>query len=262
MILPRLITTADKHTFYAIGSGDMRIEVPNGGTTSQVLLQDMLHAPNIGLTVMFIGYIVNAGNSMSFEGQECKIQNKNKNVIGRIPASVNGLYKVKHKFVGAATTKHVDILMLHKQLGHISADTIQALVLNNAVTRLQLLNPNSSFTCDSCKCAKAIRKPIKKERTSKPTQAFGDEIHSDLWGPSPISTIGGHKYYISFTDDYSHYTSLNLLKYKDEAFGAYKAFTAWAKTQHGAKIKCFRSDCGGEYTGHEFSKFLNEQGTE
>jgi len=252
----------DKRTFYAIGTGDMWIEVPNGGASNPILLQDALHAPDIGLTVVSIGRIANAGNSISFEGQECKIQNQKGNIIARIPTSVNGLYKVEHKFVGMTTIEQVNILTLHKRLGHISADTICALVLNNTVTGLQLMNPNTSFTCNSCEYAKATRKPIKKEQTSEPAKAFGDEIHSDLWGPSPISTIGGHKYYVSFTDNYSHYTSLDLLKYKDEALPAYKALTAWAQNQHGVCIKRLHSNRGGEYTGKDFTKFLQEQGTE
>jgi len=248
--------------FYAIGTGDMWIEVPNGGASNPILLQDALHVPDIGLTVVSIGRIANAGNSISFEGQECKIQNQKGNIIARIPASVNGLYKVEHKFVGATATEQVDILTLHKWLGHISADAICALVLNNAVTGLQLMNPNTSFTCNSCKYAKATRKPINKERTSKPAKAFGDEIHSDLWGPLPISTIGGRKYYVSFTDNYSCYTSLDLLKYKDKALPAYKAFAAWAQNQHRVHIKRLCSDQGGKYTGKDFMKFLQEQGME
>jgi len=140
------------------------------------------------------------------------------------------------------TTKQVDILMLHKWLGHISADAIHALVLNNAVTGLQLMNPNTSFTCNSCEYAKATRKPINKEWTSEPAKVFGDEIHSDLWGPLPISTIGGCKYYVSFTNDYSCYTSLNLLKYKDEALLAYKTFVAWVQNQHRVHIKRLHSN--------------------
>ena len=49
---------------------------------------------------------------------------------------------------------------------------------------------------------------------------------------------------------------------KDEALVAYKAFSAWEKTQHSTQIKCFRSDRGGEYTSHHFTDFLREQGTE
>jgi transposase InsO family protein len=205
---------------------------------------------------------VHSGNSVCFEGDECQIKSQVGDVIGRIPVSENALYKVEHEYAGSATIEQVDILTLHKRLGHISADAIRALVLNNAVTGLQLLNPNSSFTCDSCEYAKATRKPIKKERTNAPAKTFGEEIHSDLWGPSPISTIGGRKYYISFTDDYSRYTSLDLLKYKDEALSAYKGFAAWVQNQLGVRIKRLRSDRGGEYTGHEFTKFLQEQGTE
>src|SRR6266850_166893 len=100
VITPHPITTADKHTFYAIGTGDMRIEVPNGGASNPILLQDALHAPDIGLTVVSISRIANAGNSISFEGQECKIQNQKGNIIARIPTSTNELYKVEHKFVG------------------------------------------------------------------------------------------------------------------------------------------------------------------
>jgi hypothetical protein len=78
--------------------------------------------------------------------------------------------------------------------------------------------------------------------------SFGAEIHSDIWGPSPVQSIGGRNYYVTFTDDYLHYMCVELLHTKDEAFAAYKAFVAWASTQHGANIKCFRSDHGGEFT--------------
>lgn len=49
---------------------------------------------------------------------------------------------------------------------------------------------------------------------------------------------------------------------KDEAFRAYKAFAAWANTQHGAHIKRLCSDHGSEFTSHNFMNFLREQGTE
>jgi hypothetical protein len=55
---------------------------------------------------------------------------------------------------------------------------------------------------------------------------------------------------------------VQLLKTKDEAIVAYKAFMAWVWMQHGATICHLQSDCGGEYTGKVFTKFLQEQGTE
>jgi len=49
---------------------------------------------------------------------------------------------------------------------------------------------------------------------------------------------------------------------KDEAFNAYKFFEAWANMQFDTKIKHFRSDRGGEFTGDEFTRYLNSKGTE
>jgi len=59
---------------------------------------------------------------------------------------------------------------------------------------------------------------------------FGDEVHTEVWGPAPVSSLGGRKYYITFADDHARYTRLELLRSKDEALQAYKMFAAWAKT--------------------------------
>jgi hypothetical protein len=46
---------------------------------------------------------------------------------------------------------------------------------------------------------------------------FGDEVHSHVWGPSQISSLGGRKYYITFTDDHTRFTQLMPLRTKDKA---------------------------------------------
>ena len=156
----------------------------------------------------------------------------------------------------------IDVQTLHRRLGHIALDSVRTLVRSRAIQGVSLIDDGQPLYCDSCEYAKTTMKPIKKEREAAQASAFGDEIHSDIWGPSPLQTLGGRKYYITFTDNHSRYTRVQLLRSKDEALQAYKDFAAWAQTQHGAKIKRLRSDRGGEYTGDDFSKFLKEQGTE
>jgi hypothetical protein len=43
-----------------------------------------------------------------------------------------------------------------------------------------------------------------------------DLIHSDIWGPSPIYSIGGSRYFVVFVDDYSHYSWIFLMSTRDE----------------------------------------------
>jgi transposase InsO family protein len=263
-IPPRAITAANKCTFYAIGTGDLQVDVPNGDATTQVLLRDSLHAPEMALTIISIGRITSASHSVTFEPKSCKIKNPAGKLIGNIPASSNGLYKVEHAYFAANTSpvERVDIHTLHRRLGHISATAIHSLVRHHAISGIELIDHGSPIICDSCEYAKMTCKVILKERVAPPAKRFGDEIHTDLWGPSPVNSLGGRRYYITFTDDATRYTHVDILRTKDEALDAYKTFAAWAQTQFGVKIKALRSDRGGEFTGHKFTKFLQEEGTE
>ena len=82
-----------------------------------------------------------------------------------------------------------------------------------------------------------------------------------MWGPAPVESINRKKYYVSFTDDYSRYTNVYFLTTKDEAFKSYQIYEAWLSTQHNARIKCLRSDRGGEYLSDEFSAHLKRART-
>ena len=86
-------------------------------------------------------------------------------------------------------------------------------------------------------------------------------MHSDLWGPAPVESKGGKKYYITFTDDKTRLTHLYLLQRKDKVFGIYKEYKAWVDTQLSAKIKILHSDRGGEYIGADFVAHIKSKGT-
>jgi hypothetical protein len=53
-IMLHLIMAADKRVFYAIGIGDVIIDVPNGESSTQITLKDVLHALDMGATIVSI----------------------------------------------------------------------------------------------------------------------------------------------------------------------------------------------------------------
>eukprot|EP00253_Pinus_taeda_P027100 PITA_27100 len=53
---------------------------------------------------------------------------------------------------------------------------------------------------------------------------------------------------------------IGLMKYKDEAFEKFKSFKALVENQSDRKIKCLRSNRGGEFSSNEFFNFCEEHG--
>ena len=265
-IKPVPITAADKRTFQATAKGKMLVHIPNGDKgNSRVYLLDALYSASMGVTLISISRIAKAGSTVVFQGNYCRIYNKVKERIGEIRER-GGLYRVfmvnSMEAANAVDTNNaLSINELHRRLGHISQERAKLLVDKGLVEGVKLEADSTPTTCESCAWAKTTRKMVTKEREGERCTAVGDEIHSDLWGPSPVETIGKKRYYISFTDDFSRYTSVYFLHTKDEALDSYRIYEAWLSTQYQVRIKCLNSDRGGEYLSSQFTDHLKRAGT-
>lgn len=85
-------------------------------------------------------------------------------------------------------------------------------------------------------------------------------IHSDVWGPSKISTLGGSRWFVTFIDDCNRVTWLWLMKSKSEVNLLFQKFHKMIKTQYNAQIQVLRSDNGGEYKSSELKHFFEVEG--
>ena len=90
---------------------------------------------------------------------------------------------------------------------------------------------------------------------------FGGEVHSDLWGKSPVESKGGKNYMDTYIDDKTRLTHVYFLQTKDEQPIAYRGYEAWVENHMGARIKILNSDHGGEYLGGDFVAYLKSRGT-
>jgi transposase InsO family protein len=61
-------------------------------------------------------------------------------------------------------------------------------------------------------------------------------------------------------DDYTRMTWITFLKEKSEAFEKFKSFKSLVENDIDLKIKCLRSDRGGEFTSYVFDEFYENHG--
>ena len=99
---------------------------------------------------------------------------------------------------------------------------------------------------------------LKTDRTPKAEKL--KLIHTDLWESSPVAFLGGLRYYITFIDDSSRKVWVHFLKNKSDVFETFKKWKAMVGTEICLKLKCLRSDNGGEYIDGGFSEYCAAQG--
>ena len=87
------------------------------------------------------------------------------------------------------------------------------------------------------------------------TEGYFNLIHLDVCGPFSVHARGSFEYFITFTDDYSRYKYVYLMKKKSKALDKFKEFKAESKKQLGRHIKSLCSNRGGEYMSIEFIFF-------
>ena len=198
---------------------------------------------------------------MTIGDGKLEIFDSNGHQVGQVVRTSHGLYRITHK-EEANAAELLSVMELHCCLGHITASSACKLVASGAITGVKLDPESKETDCAPCLFARATRQPIPSIRIRPPAEKFGDEIHTDVWGPSHTPTRQGWHYFATFTDDATQYTVCFLIRTKDEAFNAYKLFEAWAPTQeHCSGIKVLRSDRGGEYLSAAFDKHLVAAGT-
>ena len=75
-----------------------------------------------------------------------------------------------------------------------------------------------------------------------------------------MKSLRGSHYYVIFIDDSTRKVWVYFLKNKSDVFSVFKRWKQEGETQAGLKIKCLKSDNGGEYDSNQFKEFCSENG--
>ena len=99
----------------------------------------------------------------------------------------------------AVVEASTDTSLCHRRLGHMSEKGMNMLMSKGKLPELK------SIDFDMCKsCILGKQKEMSFLKISRMLKAEKLElIHNNLWGPSPVASIGGLRYYITFIDNSS-----------------------------------------------------------
>ena len=99
----------------------------------------------------------------------------------------------------AAVSSIPSLTLWHARLGHASSSRVQQLASRGLLGSVSAKN----FDCVSCQLGKQPALPFNSSESISTN--ISDLIHSDVWGPSPVSSIGESRYFVVFVDDYSRF---------------------------------------------------------
>ncbi|CAN1328581.1 Retrovirus-related Pol polyprotein from transposon TNT 1-94, partial [Linum perenne] len=112
--------------------------------------------------------------------------------------------------------------------------------------------------CLHCIEAKTVALPFHSS-TTEIHEPFA-LIHTDVWGPSPVTSRLGYRYFVLFIDHKTRYTWVYFLRLKSELIQVLKEFVTMVQTQFHQTVKMFRSDPGGEFTSHALHQYFRDNG--
>lgn len=122
--------------------------------------------------------------------------------------------------------------------------------INRAVSELPFF--------EHCTFGKATR--VKFSRSVHISSSILEYIHSDLWGPARVPTLGGARYFSSIIDDYSRKLWVFTLKHKSDVFKTFEQWKTLLENQTGKRIQIIRTDNGLEYLNENFRNMCNQAG--
>jgi transposase InsO family protein len=232
-------------------------------------LRNVLHVPRIASNLLSVHKLCLHNNcSCSFDANKLLIQDLPTGRVLYKGLSRNGVYPIhssnlftsafnKTACAASAYSFSAPIWQLwHSRLGHPSNK-----ILSSIFPSLQC-NPSLSESvkthCTHCLAGKMhqLPFPVSNKTVSSPFSL----IHADLWGPAPIVSYTGFKYYLVLVDEFTKFTWTYLLKHKSDTLQVFTQFHAMVHTQFSLPIKTFRTDCGGEFTSTKFNQFCTNHG--
>lgn len=260
------ITTASGITLPVAAKG--AINLPGNKSISNVL-----YVPGLCKNLLSIGKLADAGHYTLFGPKTCWVYargNSNQvlftgtrihsNSLYRLNTSLTGTScKIDHPSLNSASLSPLGLTELwHKRMAHLNYQSLYNLSRQDLVTGLPLLK-NIQKTCEACILGKQHIHPIPRFSLTTTSQPL-ELVHSDLCGPLPRASLTGHRYILTFIDDFSRRSWVYFIASKGDTFSCFQTFHKMTSNETSCALICLRTDRGGEYLSSNFINYCEKHG--
>jgi hypothetical protein len=192
------------------------------------LLNDVYFIPKLRANLISLGQLTEIGHRVVMDEDEITVSEKNPpRLIMSVQRSGNRLYKIELKCVEPTcllASLEDQGWLWHGRLCHVNFQALKQLADKEMVGGVPLIQKPDQL-CQSCLVAKQTRIPFPHSthwRADEPLEL----VHVDLCGPITPSTVGGNKYFMLIIDDCTRWSTVFMLKSKDQAVEAFVKFKA------------------------------------
>ncbi|PKU80692.1 Retrovirus-related Pol polyprotein from transposon TNT 1-94 [Dendrobium catenatum] len=249
------ITIGDGSSVSIENSGKGLLPTPS----RKILLSQILHSPSLKYNLLSISQLTRDNNlAIIFDPNGFYFKDLQTHQILLRGPCTDGLYNIKTPSNNAPKVAlHSEAgrtVPWHDRLGHPN---------RKILTRIASCNPALKIDCNfsSCSwCNNAKHHKLSFNKTDHRSIAPLDLIHTDVWGPAPTVSNSGYTYYVIFVDDHTRFTWLFPMRHKSEVVHIFTDFKTKVETLTSRKIKCLRTDGGGEYMNTSLASLLRTNG--
>ncbi|KAD2394436.1 hypothetical protein E3N88_41413 [Mikania micrantha] len=250
------VVTIDDNSKYQIAHiGD--VVFSSEGGKQDLVLKNVYHVPGMRRNLISVSQMTEEGSFVVFGPKDVRVF---KNIETSSVPILKGrksetMYVLNTESAYVEKTKGNQTTELwHQRLGHVGLDKLSLIVKQKLLVGLPNLEVQKDGVCSGCQYGKAIQLPFKSSEYKAATPL--ELVHTDVFGPVKQPSIQGLKFMVSFIDDSSRFAWIYFMKEKSEVFSKFKQFELDAELMTGYKVRCLRSDNGGEYMSIEFGDYL------
>ena len=197
----------------------------------------MLLVPKLACSLFSIRAATSHGHSVKFSKTKCWIRNP-KGKLCAIGTLKDKLYHLEctsrpaeQTSLASVAVRQIDLW--HQRLVHLNSQYINKLMEKEMATVLKIPKSEYLSFCEGCIDGRNPFKPVGAICSQRKLKL----VHSDVCGPMSVESLGGHRYFVTFIDNYSRCCAVYFLKQKTEVFRNLRSLRQLSQMQLGVVLE-------------------------